>query len=81
MLASKLCQLQHVLPHISKPSSSSLLMKYVLHARQPVSSVQRATLYRTFADDARGSFSRTSRRRTLREAAMEPAGDTGTVIK
>ena len=32
---------------------------------------------RTFADDARGAFRRVSRRQTLRERAMAPAGETG----
>jgi hypothetical protein len=34
-------------------------------------------LIRTFGDDARSTFQRISRRRTLRERAMAPAGDTG----
>jgi hypothetical protein len=34
-------------------------------------------LTRTFADDARSTFHRVSRRRTLRERAMAPAGETG----
>jgi hypothetical protein len=34
-------------------------------------------LTRTFADDARSAFRRVSRRQTLRERAMAPAGETG----
>lgn len=34
-------------------------------------------LTRTFADDARNTFHRVSRRQTLRERAMSPAGETG----
>lgn len=34
-------------------------------------------LIRTFGDDARNTIHRVSRRRTLRERAMAPAGDTG----
>jgi hypothetical protein len=34
-------------------------------------------LIRTFGDDARSTFQRVSRRRTLRERAMAPAADTG----
>jgi len=32
---------------------------------------------RTLADDARNTFHRVARRRTLRERAMAPAGETG----
>jgi hypothetical protein len=34
-------------------------------------------LTRTFADDARSAFRRVSRRQTLKERAMAPAGETG----
>lgn len=46
---------------------------------KPVPVIQSVPKYliRTFGDDARSTFQRVSRRRTLRERAMAPATDTG----
>jgi hypothetical protein len=55
------------------PVIKASLSKSVPLIRPPVSKY----LTRTFADDSRSTFHRVSRRRTLRERAMAPAGETG----